>query len=104
MTGQEAVELIHQEAWTGRTPGLSRTTELLRRVGDPHKKLRFVHITGTNGKGSTAAMVASVLIQSGRKTGLYKTLGRLHILRSARHRFLHDEYANYSCIRVQMSR
>ncbi len=80
MTGQEAVELIHQEAWTGRTPGLSRTTELLRRVGDPHKKLRFVHITGTNGKGSTAAMVASVLIQSGRKTGLYTSphLWRFH--------------------------
>ena len=36
MTGQEAVELIHQEAWTGRKPGLERTTELLRRLGDAH--------------------------------------------------------------------
>ena len=51
MTGLEAVELIHQEAWTGRKPGLSRTKELLGRVGNPHQKLKYVHITGTNGKG-----------------------------------------------------
>jgi len=71
MTGLEAVELIHQEAWTGRTPGLSRITELLRRLGDPHKGLKFVHITGTNGKGSTASMVASVLKEAGVRVGLY---------------------------------
>ena len=80
MTGQEAVELIHQEAWIGRTPGLTRITELLRRLGDPHKSLKFVHITGTNGKGSTAAMVASVLARAGLKTGLYTSphLWRFH--------------------------
>ena len=80
MTGQEAVELIHQEAWTGRKPGLERTTELLRRLGDPHKGLKFIHITGTNGKGSTAAMVASVLTRAGLKTGLYTSphLWRFH--------------------------
>lgn len=71
MTGQEAVELIRREAWTGRKPGLSRTRELLKRVGDPHQKLNYVHITGTNGKGSTAAMVASVLAQAGLTVGLY---------------------------------
>lgn len=70
MTGQEAVELIHREAWTGRKPGLSRTMELLDRVGNPHKKLKYVHITGTNGKGSTAAMAACVLTAAGLKTGL----------------------------------
>ena len=70
MTGQEAVDLIHREAWTGRKPGLSRTIELLDKVGDPHERLKYVHITGTNGKGSTAAMVASVLTASGLKTGL----------------------------------
>ncbi len=70
MTGQEAVELIHREAWTGRKPGLSRTLELLERVGNPHQKLKYVHITGTNGKGSTAAMIASVLAAAGLKTGL----------------------------------
>ena len=39
MTGQEAVERIHQEAWIGREPGLSRITKLLSMVGDPHKAL-----------------------------------------------------------------
>lgn len=71
MTGQEAVERIHQEAWTGRKPGLSRTLELLQRVGDPHKQLKFVHITGTNGKGSTAAFLASVLQSAGLRVGLF---------------------------------
>lgn len=71
MTGQEAVELIHKEAWTGRVPGLSRTTELLKRVGNPHQELKFVHITGTNGKGSTAAMTAEILSKAGLKVGLY---------------------------------
>ena len=70
MTGQEAVDLIHREAWTGRKPGLSRTLELLSRVGNPHEKLNYVHITGTNGKGSTAAMIASVLTAAGLRTGL----------------------------------
>lgn len=70
MTGQEAVDLIHQEAWTGRKPGLSRTLELLEKVGNPHKQLRYVHITGTNGKGSTASMIASVLAAAGLRTGL----------------------------------
>ena len=71
MTGQEAVELIHQEAWIGRKPGLSRTLELLGRLGNPHQSLKYIHITGTNGKGSTAAMVSSVLARAGIKTGLY---------------------------------
>ncbi len=51
MTGQEAIELIHQRAWTGRKPGLERTQALLASLGNPERRLRFVHITGTNGKG-----------------------------------------------------
>ena len=70
MTGQEAVDLIHREAWTGRKPGLGRTLELLEKVGNPHQKLKYVHITGTNGKGSTAAMIAAGLTAAGLKTGL----------------------------------
>ena len=42
----------------GSKPGLSRTRELLRRLGNPQNRLHFVHITGTNCKGSTAAMLA----------------------------------------------
>lgn len=71
MTAQEAEQRIHEQAWIGRAPGLSRTRELLGRLGDPHMGLKFVHITGTNGKGSTAAMVSSVLRKAGLKTGLY---------------------------------
>ena len=71
MTAQEAEQRIHEQAWIGRTPGLSRTRELLERLGNPHLGLKFVHITGTNGKGSTAAMVSSVLRKAGVKTGLY---------------------------------
>lgn len=80
MTGQEAERLIHEHAWIGRTPGLSRTIELLRRLGDPQKKLKFIHITGTNGKGSTASMTASVLTCAGLRTGLYTSphLWRFH--------------------------
>lgn len=71
MTAQEAEQRIHEQAWIGRTPGLERTRELLGRLGNPHMGLKFIHITGTNGKGSTAAMVSSVLRKAGVKTGLY---------------------------------
>ena len=71
MTAQEAEQRIHEQAWIGREPGLERTRELLERLGNPHLGLKFVHITGTNGKGSTAAMVSSVLRKAGVKTGLY---------------------------------
>ncbi|HEY56203.1 MAG TPA: bifunctional folylpolyglutamate synthase/dihydrofolate synthase, partial [Dehalococcoidia bacterium] len=50
---------------------LRRVEELLARLGNPHLKSRSVHIAGTNGKGSTAAMIASVLTGSGYGTGLY---------------------------------
>ena len=71
MTDQEAVELIHQRAWVGQKPGLERIRRLLGRLGAPQKELHFVHIAGSNGKGSTAAMLASVLTAAGLRTGLY---------------------------------
>jgi folylpolyglutamate synthase/dihydrofolate synthase len=55
----------------GTIPGLDRTFDLLDRIGNPHKALKFIHIAGTNGKGSTAAMLASVLRCAGYVTGLY---------------------------------
>ena len=69
MTGQEAADLIHQRAWVGQKPGLDRIRRLLGRLGNPQEKLKFVHIAGSNGKGSTAAMLASVLSAAGLKTG-----------------------------------
>jgi dihydrofolate synthase/folylpolyglutamate synthase len=71
MTANEAIEYIHSVCWKGSIPGLGRTQELLAKMGNPEKKLKFVHIAGTNGKGSTAAMTASILRQAGYRTGLY---------------------------------
>ena len=71
MTYEEALTYIHSVCWKGSIPGLSRTQELLRRLGNPEKKLKFVHIAGPNGKGSTAAMTASILRKAGYRTGLY---------------------------------
>ena len=71
MTVNEAIEYIHSVFWKGSIPGLSRTQELLSRMGNPEKKLKFIHIAGTNGKGSTAAMTASILRKAGYRTGLY---------------------------------
>ncbi len=71
VTYQEAIEYINGVRWLGSKPGLARVTELLHRLGDPQKKLKFVHIAGTNGKGSCAAMTASVLRAAGYRTGLF---------------------------------
>lgn len=71
MNVNEAIEYIHSVFWKGSIPGLSRTQELLKLMGNPEKKLKFIHIAGTNGKGSTAAMSASILQQAGYKVGLY---------------------------------
>ena len=50
---------------------LDRMHDLMARLGDPHKSLRVVHIAGTKGKGSTAAMTAAILTAAGYRTGLY---------------------------------
>lgn len=67
----EALAFIHSVSWKGNVPGLSRTFGLLERMGNPQEKLKYVHIGGTNGKGSTAAMVTSILQNAGYTTGLY---------------------------------
>ncbi len=66
-----SVEYIHKISNFGSRPGLERITELCRRLGDPQDGLRFVHVGGTNGKGSFCCMLSSVLRASGLKTGLY---------------------------------
>ena len=71
MTYEEALNAIHAVHWQGHKPGLERTRALLSALGDPHKALRFVHVAGTNGKGSTAAMLDSCLRAAGYKTGLF---------------------------------
>ena len=51
--------------------GLERTTAMLHSLGDPHRAFESIHVGGTNGKGSTAALIESALRHGGRATGLY---------------------------------
>lgn len=67
----ETLKYIHSNVWTGGTFGIDLTRHLLEKMGNPEKKLRFVHIAGTNGKGSTAAMTANILQKAGYCVGLY---------------------------------
>ena len=71
MTYDEALQYIHSVEWLGSRPGLSRTQELLKKLGDPQKGIKFIHVAGTNGKGSTCSMLNSVLMAAGYKVGLY---------------------------------
>jgi len=68
---KETLEYVHSVKWQGSKPGLERTRELLAALGNPEKQLKFVHVAGTNGKGSTSACIASVLRCAGYRTGLY---------------------------------
>ncbi|NLM62458.1 MAG: bifunctional folylpolyglutamate synthase/dihydrofolate synthase [Clostridiales bacterium] len=67
----EALEYIHGTKKFSTKPGLLRIENLLHEMGDPHKKMKYVHIAGTNGKGSSTAMMGSILIQAGYKTGMF---------------------------------
>ena len=71
MTYDEALAYIHSVTRKGSRPGLSRITDLLGRLNNPQNGLRFIHIAGTNGKGSTSAMLESVLRAAGYRTGLF---------------------------------
>ena len=68
---QEALEFIGSVSWKGSVPGLERITELMHRLGDPQDGLRFVHVGGTNGKGSVAAFLSHILKEAGYRTGLF---------------------------------
>jgi len=71
MEYQRAVEIINSLLVFGSKPGLERIRELVDRIGAPDRSLRFVHVAGTNGKGSVCAYVSSVLRSAGYKTGLF---------------------------------
>ena len=71
MTEQEAIAYIENYTWSATRLGLDRTRALLHALGDPQKRLKFVHVAGSNGKGSTCAMLESVLREAGYRTGLY---------------------------------
>ena len=71
MTAKTALKRIFALPRTSGTPSLAPMRELMHLLRDPQVSLRFVHIAGTNGKGSTATMIASVLQATGLKVGLY---------------------------------
>ena len=71
MTAREAIAYIENQGWSKTRLGLGRTRELLEMLGEPHKSLRFVHVAGSNGKGSVCAMLDSILRAAGYKTGLF---------------------------------
>jgi len=71
MNYDEALEYINSIPWTSRKVGLHRINELLNTLGRPDENLKFIHVAGTNGKGSVCAMLASVFKEAGFKTGLF---------------------------------
>ncbi len=71
MTYEEAIAYIHGMYWRGSKLGLVRVTELCELLGNPQNELRFIHVAGTNGKGSTCAMLSKILCAQGYRTGLF---------------------------------
>lgn len=71
MNYTEALEYIHSICWTFTKPGLERISALCKKLGDPQNELKFIHVAGTNGKGSFCSMLDSVLRHAGYKTGLF---------------------------------
>ena len=71
MTTQQAIEALHALPRMGQgAPGLARMQNLCDHLGNPEKELQCIHIAGTNGKGSLAAMTSAILTAAGYKTGL----------------------------------
>lgn len=71
MTYEQVMEKINNLLRFGSKPGLERVTKLVELIGRPDKNLKFIHVAGTNGKGSVCAMLSSVLCRQGYKTGLF---------------------------------
>ena len=71
MTYPEAIEFLYQLRQTGAKFGLENPRRLAALIGDPQQQLRFIHVAGTNGKGSTCAMLESIYRASGLRVGLY---------------------------------
>ncbi len=71
MDHQQAIRYIHNINWQFCNPGLSRIRELCEKLGHPEKTLRFIHVAGTNGKGSFCAMCSSVLRAAGYTVGTF---------------------------------
>jgi dihydrofolate synthase/folylpolyglutamate synthase len=71
MTYEQCLSAINDRQKFSPKPGLERIARLMRLLGDPQDRLRCIHVTGTNGKGSVCAMTASILQKAGYRTGLF---------------------------------
>lgn len=71
MTYEKALEKIHSLLTFGSRPGLDRMRELLNKLENPQDRLKYIHVAGTNGKGSVCAMLSSALVAARYKTGLF---------------------------------
>ncbi len=71
MNYKDSVKYIHSLLKFGMNLGLRRISALLNELGNPQEKLEFVHVAGTNGKGTTSTMLSSILCAAGKKTGLF---------------------------------
>ena len=71
MNCSEAIEYIHSINWCFCKPGLDRIKALCHMLGDPQKELKFIHVAGTNGKGSFCSMLDSILRRAGYRTGMF---------------------------------
>lgn len=71
MKKEETLNYIHSINWTFCKPGLERIQILCEKLGNPQNNLKFIHVAGTNGKGSFCSMLSSILKDAGYKVGLY---------------------------------
>ncbi len=71
MTYAEAIQFLYGLQMFGARPGLEVTRWLAGRSGNPQDKLRFIHVAGTNGKGSTCAILESIYRSAGLRVGLF---------------------------------
>ena len=75
MNYKEARVYLDEVSKYGSVLGLESMRELLRRLGDPQNELKFIHISGTNGKGSVLAYLSTILSGAGYRTGRYISTG-----------------------------
>jgi dihydrofolate synthase / folylpolyglutamate synthase len=71
VTYAQAIQFLYDLRWFGTKLGLENTFRLAELAGNPQQKLRFIHVAGTNGKGSTCAMLESICRAAGLRVGLY---------------------------------
>ena len=71
MSYEQAMAYMDKAGQYGSVLGLENITELMRRLGNPEERLKFVHIAGTNGKGSVGAYITAILAKAGYLVGRY---------------------------------